>query len=107
MFGHETVPADGSVALPAHVRHAAGIEPGDPVTFRVTGHRSVEITARRILTLAEALERFAIDGPIDEAADRERWEDAAAEDLFRRMRAALADRAAAALLTDHRKSVEG
>lgn len=106
MFGHETVPADGSVTLPAHVRRAAGIEPGDLVTFRVTPERVIEIRAHRPPTLAEMLERFPIVGPIDEAADREAWQNAAAAELFRRMHAEAEDQASVAYPTERGETVE-
>jgi hypothetical protein len=34
------------------------------------------------MTLAEALERYRIEGPIDEAHDREQWQDVAAKDVI-------------------------
>lgn len=45
---------------------------------------SFETGAFTILTLAELLERYRIEGPVDLTADRERWEaDAAAEVISR------------------------
>ena len=74
--------ARGQVTLPRDVRRAAQIQPGDAVTFRVVRPGTVELTALPRLTLAEALERYRIEGPIDEAADRERWQARAAKDVF-------------------------
>jgi hypothetical protein len=50
--------------------------------FRTTAPGKVEITALPRLTLEEALERYRIEGPIDEAADREAWQAVAAEDVL-------------------------
>ena len=60
----------GQVTLPREIRREAGFEPGDVLTVRVTGEGTVQIKALPRLTLAEALERYKIDGRIDEKADR-------------------------------------
>lgn len=98
--------SEGQVTLPESILREAGIEPGDVVTFRAIGSGVIEVTSLPRLTLAEALERFPIDGPIDEAVDREEWEDVAAEGMFRRMHAELEDQAASTYPIDHRKTVE-
>jgi bifunctional DNA-binding transcriptional regulator/antitoxin component of YhaV-PrlF toxin-antitoxin module len=72
----------GEVSLPAEVQAAVGIEPGDLVSIDVTSRGTVEIRRMPRLTLAEALDRYRIDGPIDEATDRESWQDVAAQDVF-------------------------
>jgi hypothetical protein len=57
------------------------VKPGDLVIFRATGPGKIEITALPHLTLTEALERYRIEGPIDEAADREAWQAVAAKNV--------------------------
>jgi len=106
MFGYGTVPANGRVSLPEEIRHATGIEPGDLVTFRVTRDRVIEIRTHRLPTLAEAIERYPIVGPLDAAADREAWQDVAAAELFRRIDVESEDQALAAFPTDHGKTIE-
>ena len=76
------VQSRGQVTLPRAVRQAAGVKPGDTVIVRATGPGTVEIKALPRMTLAEMIERFRIEGPIDEAADREKWEELAAKDIF-------------------------
>ena len=77
-----TVREDGQIALPVEVRQALGLVPGDLVNFDVTPQGTVEIKRFPTLTLSEALERYRIEDPIDEAADREAWQDVAARDVF-------------------------
>ncbi len=74
----------GQVTLPASIRRAAGIQAGDKVTIEVTGDRVVEIRLLPRFTLAEALERFRIEGPVDLPRDRELWEAEAARDVLGR-----------------------
>ena len=74
----QTVQARGQVSLTREVRRAAGIRPGDVAATRVTGPGTVEITALPRLRLADRLERYRIEGPVDEPADRARWQDEAA-----------------------------
>lgn len=76
------VQADGQIMLPTEVRQAARIEPGDLLSVNVTKGGTVEIRRLSKLTLAEALERYRIEGPIDDAADREEWQDIAARGIF-------------------------
>ena len=72
----------GQVTLPKDIRRAAGLKPGDSVMFRTTAPGKVEITVLPRLTLDEALERYRIEGPIDEPADRAAWQAVAAEDVL-------------------------
>ena len=74
--------ARGQVTLPRQVRRAAGLEPGDVVSFQVTEDGAVEIRALPRLRLSEALERYRIAGPVADAADRARWQARAAEDVL-------------------------
>lgn len=71
----------GQVTLPRAIRREAGFEPGDTLTLRVTGTGTVEVRALPRLTLAEALARYRIEVPIDEAVDREAWYDEAAKEV--------------------------
>ena len=75
---------DGRVAIPAEVLAAIGAEPGATVTFRRIGPGTLEIKAVDELTLSEALERFRVEGPFDEAKLREEWQDEAAKDVVGR-----------------------
>ena len=72
----------GGRSLLRGTRRAAGIRPGDVVLTRVVGPGTVEVKRLPTLPLAELLARYQIDGPINEPRDRERWEDAAAEDVI-------------------------
>jgi bifunctional DNA-binding transcriptional regulator/antitoxin component of YhaV-PrlF toxin-antitoxin module len=73
--------ARGQITLAREVRRSAGIRPGDLVTCSVSGPGRVELHVLPRLTLAEALERYHIDEPID--WDRwEDWKDVAARDVF-------------------------
>jgi AbrB family looped-hinge helix DNA binding protein len=76
------VQVDGQIALPTEVRRAVGIKPGDLLSVDVTESGTVEIRRLSTLRLSEALERYRIEGPIDDAADREKWQDIAARDVF-------------------------
>jgi bifunctional DNA-binding transcriptional regulator/antitoxin component of YhaV-PrlF toxin-antitoxin module len=69
------------VTLPRAIRRAAGLKPGDVVLFQATGPHTVQMKALPRLSLAEALARYRVEGPID-AADREAWQDAAAGDVL-------------------------
>lgn len=78
----ERVDSGGQIVLPADVQRAAGLAPGDMVSIDVTDRGTVEIRRIRPLRFAEALRRYRIEVPIDEAADRERWQDVAARDVL-------------------------
>ena len=73
--------SDGQVSLPAEIQRAVGLEPGDVVSIDVTAQGTVEISRVAPLRLAEALRRYHVEGPINDAADREGWQDAAARDV--------------------------
>lgn len=71
----------GQVTLPREVRRSADMRPGDRVTVMVTGPGTVQLHVLPRMTLAETLERYHIDEPID--WDRwEDWKDTAARDVF-------------------------
>jgi len=73
----------GQVTLPRDVRRKAGLEPGDTVTFRVTGEGRVEIQALPKLTLQDLIERYPIEGNWwQEDMARGGWQDDAAKDVF-------------------------
>lgn len=74
----------GQVTLPREIRRAAGIQPGDSVSFRVSGAGRVEIRVLPRLRLAEALALYRIEGPVDDGADRVRWQAQAADDVLGR-----------------------
>lgn len=74
--------ARGQVTLPGAVRRAAGIQADDVVAFEVTGPGMVEIRRLPRLTMAEALDRYRIEGPVDLPADRAAWEARAAADVM-------------------------
>jgi bifunctional DNA-binding transcriptional regulator/antitoxin component of YhaV-PrlF toxin-antitoxin module len=76
------VQSRGQVTLTREVRQAAGIEPGDTVIMRATRPGTVELTVLPQMTLAELLEEYAIEGPVDIAVDRERWQELAAQHVF-------------------------
>ncbi len=60
---------DGQLELPRHIREAAGLAPGDKVRVQVVGPGVVEIRILPRLSLDEALARYRIQEPIDEAAE--------------------------------------
>lgn len=62
--------ARGQVTLPRSIRLSAGVRPGDLVTFAVIEPGTVQIRLLPRLRLAEALERYRIEGPVDETTDR-------------------------------------
>ena len=74
--------ARGQVTVPRTIRKAAGLKSGDIVAFEVTGPGRVELRALPRLTLAEALARYRIEGPVDDALDRQAWQQSAAEDVL-------------------------
>jgi bifunctional DNA-binding transcriptional regulator/antitoxin component of YhaV-PrlF toxin-antitoxin module len=76
------VQARGQVTLPRAIRKGADIKPGDLIGMKVTGPGRVELHVVARMTLAEVFERFRIEGPIDETADREAWQDVAARDVL-------------------------
>ena len=76
------VQIDGQISLPIEIQQAVGIEPGDAISIDVTANGTVEIRRLPALTFDDLLERYRIEGPIDEVADREAWQDIAARDVF-------------------------
>ncbi len=86
MIAKGKVLARGQVTLPREIREAAGFEPGDLVTFRTTGPRTVEINTRPRLTLNDLIERYPITEPVDETADAESWLEKAMNDSLCSMR---------------------
>lgn len=78
------VQSRGQVTLPSRERKAIGLRPGDTVVVRQTGSKTLELTAQPRLTLADLVERYPIDGPIDWEADRMAWEAEAAKDVLER-----------------------
>ena len=72
----------GRVTLPRAIRQAAGLQPGDVLDFKVIAPGRLEVRVLPRLRLSEALERYRIEGPVDEAADRAEWQAKAAEDIL-------------------------
>ena len=56
----------GQVMLPQAIRRAAGFEPGDLLSFRVTAPGTVEVIRLPRLTLEESFERYRITVPVDD-----------------------------------------
>lgn len=75
----------GQITLPRSIRRAAGLTPGDTLTLEVTGPGTIELKVLPRLTLAEALERYRADGPVDLTALRKEWEEAAAQEVLREL----------------------
>jgi AbrB family looped-hinge helix DNA binding protein len=73
---------DGQITIPIEVRRAMGIKPGDLLSIDVTEQGTVEIKRLSPLRLSEALDRYRIEGPIDDVADREEWQDTASRDIL-------------------------
>ncbi|MGH2353442.1 MAG: hypothetical protein ACRDI2_24685 [Chloroflexota bacterium] len=73
--------------MPRSIREAAGVQPGDIVTFRTIGPGRIELSVLPRLTLAELLDKYHIEGPIDWVKDREAWKAEAAKDVISGLRA--------------------
>ena len=73
----------GQVTLPKAVRQAAGLNTGDTVAFEVLGDGRLEIRVLSRLSLDEALQRFRVNQPYDEASEREQWQATAARAAVR------------------------
>ncbi|CAA9555196.1 MAG: hypothetical protein AVDCRST_MAG73-3224 [uncultured Thermomicrobiales bacterium] len=73
----QKVQARGQITLTSELRREVGIDPGDTVLLRATKPHIIELTVLPRLTLAEALKRYRIDGPVDVAVlgrtRRRRW----------------------------------
>jgi bifunctional DNA-binding transcriptional regulator/antitoxin component of YhaV-PrlF toxin-antitoxin module len=76
------VQTNGEISLPIEIQQAVGIEPGDSISIDVTASGTVEIRPMPNVTFDDLLERYRIDGPIDDRADREAWQDVAARDVL-------------------------
>ena len=76
------VQARGQITLPSAVRKAANIKPGAFIGLRATGPGRIEIHVLSQLTAADLFERWPIEGPINEVADREAWQEVAAADIL-------------------------
>ena len=74
--------ADGQIPLPAEIQQAVGLAQGDLVSIEVTEHGIVEIRCLSPLRLADLLDRYHIDQPVEDATDREQWQDIAAGDVL-------------------------
>lgn len=82
-MGLGKVQARGQVTLPRDVRERARIKPGDVLAFHVVGPGEIRVTALPNLGPRELRELYPIEGPIDEPADREAWQDDAFKDLMK------------------------
>ena len=74
--------ARGQVTLPRRVRREADIGAGDILHVEVLGPGRVQLTALPRLSPRELRERYPIEGPIDEAADRRDWQAVATLDVI-------------------------
>lgn len=74
--------ARGQVTLPRRVRQEADIQAGDILAVEVLGPGRVQLTALPKLGPRELRERYPIEAPIEEDADREAWQAVAAEDVL-------------------------
>ena len=74
--------ARGQITLPREIRKRAGIKPGDLVVLNVVEPGKVELQTLPRLTLAETLERYHIDEPIDWEHFTEDWQEIAARDVM-------------------------
>ena len=68
--------------LPQSIRRAAGFEPGDLLSFRVTKPGTVEIVRLPRLTLEETFDRYRITDTVDGDRDWPEWEAAAAREVM-------------------------
>lgn len=82
----------GQVTLPREVRRVARIKPGDVANIEVLGPGLLRLSVLPRLSPRELRSRYPIEGPIDEVADRRAWEDAAAEETMKNVRATDAGR---------------
>ncbi len=78
----QTVQTRGQLTLTRDVRRAAGIQPDDLVLTRVTGPGTVEIKRLPRLRLADLLDRYRIERPVDLAVDRDEWLNEAAVNVL-------------------------
>jgi AbrB family looped-hinge helix DNA binding protein len=76
------VQSRGQITLPREVRRAAQIQPGDTVTIQALGPGTVQVKILSRLTLRDLFERYPIEGPVNIAADRAKWEAEAAQEVL-------------------------
>lgn len=81
--GLGTVQARGQVTIPASVRKAAGIVPGDVVLARAVGPGKVELHLIRRTPLRELWARYSVPGVFDEQAAQEAIAQTVAEHVTR------------------------
>jgi AbrB family looped-hinge helix DNA binding protein len=72
----------GQVTIPARIRRRAGIRAGDSVTLEVVGPGEVTLKVLPSMSLAEALERYRIEKPVNDREDRADWQDQAAGEVI-------------------------
>lgn len=78
-MGLGTVQARGQVTIPAAVRKAAGIKPGDVVLARATGAGRIELRLLKRVSLEQLWARFEGPGVVDDQAIQEAMAQAIAE----------------------------
>lgn len=81
--GLGTVQPRGQVTIPASVRKAAGIRPGDVVLARAVGPGKVELHLIKRTPLRELWARYSVPGVLDEQAAQEAIAQAVAEHVTR------------------------
>lgn len=74
--------ARGQVTIPREVRCAAGLAPGDVLNVEVLGPGQVQLTLLPRLSPRQLRDRYAITVPVDEEADRQAWQEAAAREAL-------------------------
>lgn len=74
--------ARGQVTLPREVRRKAGIKPGDMLNIEVLGPGLLRFSALPVVSPRELRERYPIEVPVDEEADRAGWQETAATDVL-------------------------
>jgi AbrB family looped-hinge helix DNA binding protein len=78
------VQARGQITLPQKIREKAGIKPGDELWVHVTPSGTIEMKVLPSLTVDELVALYPIEGPIDDKADRDAWEDEVLNDVSER-----------------------
>ncbi len=74
--------ARGQVTLPRDVRRQAGIKPGDAIDVQVLGPGLLQFVVLPKLSPRQLRDRYPIEGPVDEASDRQAWEATAAAEIL-------------------------
>lgn len=85
MAGLPRIQTRGQVTLPADVREAAGLHPGDAVVFRVVGPGRVEVSTLPRVSLSEMIFRVQSPDVFDWEHVRHLGEQAAAEEFITEM----------------------